>query len=425
MAIQLCNSGLLGGQGDMQALIDCAQELERLSDVAESDADRIYRSLLCAQRPPDALREEILSAARSSVELGSGMLAKLFARIAGGEDWTKESARKHTVEIRSDKRRRYTVIRLHRHLKIAQLGVPIRTGYLPDSFELELNEDYLVIVHTLRHEPSVQIPISSSPYNTDTHVSVALQEWSGVDESFSWIPRTRSTIGGDLGARDPLPSMCLEVGPFCVGRKQVSMDQYLKYLEKIGETRPKFSTFPSYMGQPLLDLVKGKWQNRGISISDDADFLSIPVVGIDYDCAKKFCEVYNPPSGLVCDLLHEDEWEAVGRGADFRIFPWGDSFVPGFSNVNDGSGVRPPGLEATGCRRTDQSAFGLYDMSGNAEEWCGAPTFETTSEERFAVARGGSWYNPMQPSRLASRVVRHADYRHKKLSFRIVLRIAH
>lgn len=151
--------------------------------------------------------------------------------------------------------------------------------------------------------------------------------------------------------------------------------------------------------------------------------MDVPVVGVNFNCSKWFCSKFQVPDHLVADLLTEGEWEVLARGPDGRLLTWGDKAIPGFANIRL-VGQSDRGLERVGFRKTDISAFGLYDCCGNAEEWCKhAKGVTQDAGEGFAIARGGSWYGSEQASRLASRVVRKTDYRHTKLTFRIAVRI--
>lgn len=62
-------------------------------------------------------------------------------------------------------------------------------------------------------------------------------------------------------------------------------------------------------------------------------------------------------------LCSEREWETACRGEAGYRFPYGDEFIP-TACACGGVPVRSAGT-SNSCR----SAFGVYDLSGNAAEW--------------------------------------------------------
>ncbi|MEZ4269931.1 MAG: SUMF1/EgtB/PvdO family nonheme iron enzyme [Myxococcota bacterium] len=90
-------------------------------------------------------------------------------------------------------------------------------------------------------------------------------------------------------------------------------------------------------------------------------------------------------------LCTVDEWEIACRGPDQRIYPYADtldeSACNGFFNFAAQNPLQSGSLSTCG------SAFGVYDMSGNLEEWVETATPRTAGqtelEDRFV--RGGSF----------------------------------
>ena len=109
-----------------------------------------------------------------------------------------------------------------------------------------------------------------------------------------------------------------------------------------------------------------------------------PAVGLKYLDAKFYARWAGK------ELPTEAQWERAARGDDGFEYPWGNG-RPIWHQPRE-----PGQLDPVGTYPGDISPFGLYDMAGNAREWC----LDLYSPEAFRkdVATGGSTVrNPAGP----------------------------
>jgi len=214
--------------------------------------------------------------------------------------------------------------------------------------------------------------------------------------------------------------------PFYIGVFQVTQRQY----ELVMGTNPsqhKGSTRP--VEQVSYDMIRGTKKGTQWPANNDVDDTS-------------FFGVLRAKTGLLADLPTEAQWEYACRAGTTTAFNSGKILTdkercPNAAEVgryghnrNDGKGKFS---EHTKVGLYKPNAYGLYDMHGNAWEWCldrntgnlgTAPVTDpkgaTFGEAR--IHRGGCWLCGANRSTSAERNgVQSPNYAHSNLGFRMVV----
>jgi formylglycine-generating enzyme required for sulfatase activity len=189
------------------------------------------------------------------------------------------------------------------------------------------------------------------------------------------------------------------------------------YLAKTPVTNTYYAHFVQQIGRPHARPPSGKEDH--------------PAVLVSWYDALAYCRWLSEVTGKAYGLPSEAEWEKGARGADGRIFPWGNQSGAGRCNYISGD-TTPVDAYPRGA-----SPYGVLDMAGNVWEWTrtlwgfhypydprdGRDNLDAASDiER--VIRGGAFWVDGKAVRCAwrGRCVPHG--RDRDLGFRVVVRPA-
>ena len=156
-----------------------------------------------------------------------------------------------------------------------------------------------------------------------------------------------------------------------------------------------------------------------------------PAVGLSWEGAQAYARWLSARTAQSWRLPYEIEWERAARGADGRLYPWGDVAEAAFAHLRaDG---RTPGRPVPVHQFPDDvSPFGVRGLAGNVRDWCAdvhvAPqavegrTPSSTLGRR--VVRGGSFRLPLESARTTSRGALPATQGYVDVGFRLVRSLA-
>ena len=163
-----------------------------------------------------------------------------------------------------------------------------------------------------------------------------------------------------------------------------------------------------------------------------------PVTNITRDEAREFCDKLNAlyadklPEGYKFDLPTEAQWEYACRAETLTAFNNGSELKKvkkSFTADEKIGWFSTTALHTVGKKLPN--AWGLFDMHGNAEEWC-RDRFEIYSRDdevdpkgarasQHYVTRGGSYRSSAADCRSAARSKHKADAKGDHLGFRLAL----
>lgn len=118
-----------------------------------------------------------------------------------------------------------------------------------------------------------------------------------------------------------------------------------------------------------------------------------PATQVSWFEAVAFSRWASARLGLAVRLPEESEWQWAAQSArPGFVYPWGRDWREGHANTEEGALGR---LTAVGLYPAGRSLQGVYDLAGNAWEWCrGAyerPRDRSPAPESPRVLKGGSW----------------------------------
>ena len=251
------------------------------------------------------------------------------------------------------------------------------------------------------------------------HIGVPVEFANGVGMSFRLIPPGEFTMGSDqeqiaklkkdareakegtnwdtvLDGEGPVHRVRL-TRPYYLGECEVTVAQFRQFVQATGyktecERNGKGGMVPTDTGDEKAD-PKASWRNPLNSPAKDDQ----PVLQMSWNDAQEFCRWLGQKEGRSYRLPTEAEWEFACRAGSAGRFSFGDDpFSQAQHAVFDQDGPA-----AAGSKKPNR--FGLFDMEGNAWEWCA---------DWYAAYSGTAVTDPQGPATGTDRVLRGGDFLH-------------
>ena len=213
---------------------------------------------------------------------------------------------------------------------------------------------------------------------------------------------------------------------YYLGVTAVTRGQFAAFVKDAGyRTDPEKGGLGIGWDDNKKDWVEGgsRPRNPGFAQTDEH-----PVVKVSWNDAVAFCKWLSEKDGKEYRLPTEAQWEYACRAGSRTRFSFGDDGeeMAKHANVADATFRQVTGM-TWGIKRSDgyaftspvgkyqENAFGLFDMHGNAMQWCSDvyadypeagvtdPQGPPAKEGSLRVLRGGCWRNEPIYCRSASR----------------------
>ncbi len=182
---------------------------------------------------------------------------------------------------------------------------------------------------------------------------------------------------------------------FCIDSTEVTNAQYQEFLGAMAG-RP-YSGLPASCGAKASHAPSSGWS----TVNGQAQFPSgaeqLPVVFVDWCDAYAYCAWAgkdlcgkpqggaHAPSDNEMNTSASSAWFAACSQGGKRAFPYGDTYDSSACNASSATDT----LSAVGSRPHCEGGYpGIFDMSGNVEEWTDA--CESDAADAGCLARGGT-----------------------------------
>lgn len=209
---------------------------------------------------------------------------------------------------------------------------------------------------------------------------------------------------------DSLPPHDVQLSPFRIEQFEVSVSQYVNFLNYLLEQNPN--------SRPHLNGCLGQFcaltvsdvggENSLIAFDDTSQQYIVRVLGIDYANypvmlvswygAQAYCEAIGRK------LPTEAQWERAARGPANTIYPWGQQWNQSYART---AAPQREGTVPVTDYPDGASQYGAYNMAGNVQEWVAdwydAATYQTSATQGLTV-------NPTGPLRGTQKVVRGGSW---------------
>ena len=237
---------------------------------------------------------------------------------------------------------------------------------------------------------------------------------------------------GDIAASDnEKPQHKVMLDEYWIGRYDITNAQFAAFVKATGYKTAAEKEGSGYIwtGSEWKDLTGADWQHPKGPQSNMSGKDKHPVVQVSWEDAMAFCAWVEQVARRKVKLPSEAQWEKAARGADGRLYPWGNG-DPDVNILNCNGSVGDT-TEVGKYSPVGGSPYRAADMAGNVWQWTSSlyepypynanDGREDQSSRGARVLRGGSFVFEAGDARSAYRYDDDPYYRYVDIGFRVVV----
>jgi formylglycine-generating enzyme required for sulfatase activity len=175
-------------------------------------------------------------------------------------------------------------------------------------------------------------------------------------------------MGSEDGESDESPIHSVKLSSFYIGKYEITVNEFIEFMNAAN-----VEDYGSLDGRDIIDIddidcpVIYEEESFKFKRTKFVETETCPIVGITWHGATAYCEWLSRKTGDRYRLPTEAEWQFAARGgveSEYFIFSGSDTL----NRVGWYADNSEPKVHPVGEKRPNE--LGIYDMSGNAWEWC-------------------------------------------------------
>lgn len=223
---------------------------------------------------------------------------------------------------------------------------------------------------------SINPPLNDSKYTATTFHQQSQHFRTLLPPPFEWITIPQGIVDVQQTSKEETRSNWLMVPEFQISKYPITNSQFQFFVDHS----------QGYNDSRWWDdssVIKSGQQNN---LSPAFAGSNLPRTNVSWFECIAFCRWLSHRSGEIINLPQERQWQRAAQGDTNNAYPWGRKWIKGACNY-----WTPPHsdmLTPVNAHPNGASMHGVFDMSGNAWEWC-LDKFEVSGDAR--VLKGGSY----------------------------------